>query len=106
MSKGRKVDTVRKENLTNAFKSAKNRKEFTASASTLGLSSATATVYWYNLCKENGRKVVEKRGRKTTKVDHQQRLTNIVQFATQALTEAKASKKSTVALARILELAK
>jgi len=105
--KGRKIDVKKRDTIDKIFKRSKNRGQFEVEIQNkVGIAKSTATVYWYNLCKENGRVVPEKRGRKPVpkvQLDEKTLLTARNYVETQ-IHQAKASKRSTVAFRHILDL--
>lgn len=105
--RGRKVDETKKAKINSIFNVSRNRTQFEDEAQLqVGISKATATVYWYNLCKSNKRKCTEKRGRKPLpKVGlSESELTTVRKYVSTQITAAQKSKKSTVALRHIAEL--
>jgi hypothetical protein len=103
--RGRKVDTVKQEKFDTIFINSVDRTQFEDEAQREGISKKTATVYWYKLCKANGRLVNEKRGRKPViKTDLGHKMATIESFVNSEIEKAKNAKKSTLVLCQILNL--
>ena len=92
-----------KQTLEDIFNNSNDRKDFVEKLIMRGLKSSTATIYWYNICKEKGIKTNEKRGRKKSKVDYKTMYFSLVNKIETEMEKAKQAKKSTTVFKHLLE---
>lgn len=100
-TRGRKVNVENKNLINEVFFASEDVNEFVIKCN---LKESTARVYWYRLCKENDRKVEQKRGRKSSKIDYEKKYNVLLEAIKQEYEVAKNSKKSTVIFKRLLDL--
>ena len=96
----RKVNEEAKTKLVEIFWKSNSVKEFVEACN--NIKESTAKVYWYTLCKEHNRKLNEKRGRKTTKIDYETLYNEMVERVNHEMEKAKNSKKSVTTYKYIL----